>query len=153
MHAGRRFPLFVYFSVIQRTSHRRVDSMFLPFMSRLRFLEIYLDLLSFLMGSLSFSLTSPDHLEFNIQIHGYNRFNPNTFYRNLRNAWSHLDSIAIHPNGSRLQRVDININYTSFCEHDDGAGPDRDELLKAVFDGLPLLHKKGVLFVEAVLGK
>jgi hypothetical protein len=36
----------------------------------------------------------------------------NSFYENLRDAdtWSHLDSITSHPTGSRLQRVDININ-------------------------------------------
>jgi hypothetical protein len=131
-------------------------------MSRLRFLEIYLDLssgtrhdfkiLTSLMGSLSISLTSPEHLEFNIRFHGYNKFDSNTFYENLRKAWSDLDSITTHPTtSSHLQRVDININYVfHHRERDDEAEPVKDEVLKSVFCGLPLLHKKGILFVEAV---
>jgi len=144
-------------------ARQRIDVIFLPFMCHLRSLEIHLDfssgtthdfnVLSFLMRSLSISLTSPEHLEFNIEFHGYNQFNPNTFYENLRSAWSHLDSITTHPNISQLQRVDINIDYAAYCKHDDGAEPDKDEFLKAVFDGLPLLRTKGILFVEAVLGK
>jgi hypothetical protein len=137
--------------------------MFLPFMSRLRFFQIYIDLgsattkdfdiLSSLMGSLCISLTSPatlEHLEFNIRFR-------HIFYENLRDAdaWRHLDSIATHPTGSRLQRVDININY-SFHYYDasevyggDGEDPEEDEVLKAVLDGLPLLRTKGILFVSA----
>ena len=166
MRTGRRFPLSAYISVIQQRSHRRIDVIFLPFMCRLRFLEIYLDIgskhdfniLSFLMGSLSISLKSPEHLEFNIRFHGYSQFHPNTFYENLRNAWSHLDSIATHPTSSRLEQVDININYVSHCKSDNsldtsGAEPDKDDVLKAVLDGLPLLHKKRILFVEAVVGE
>ena len=136
---------------------------FLPFMCGLRFLEIYLDifsgttndfkLLTFLMDSLSISLTSSEHLEFNIRfLYGNINIIP-TFYENFRSAWSLLDSITYHPNSSRLQRVDININYASWCEYDGWAEPDKDEFLKAVFDGLPLLHAKGILFVEAVSGK
>ena len=128
-------------------------------MCRLRFLEIYLDLssgtthdfkmLSSLFGSLSISLTSPEHLKFDIRF----RYNPNnnsnnnsitTFYENLRNAWCDLDSIASHPTSSRLQRVDININYVSHCN---GLKVEKDEFLKAVLDGLPLLRTKGILFV------
>ena len=135
---------------------------FLPFMCGLRFFEVYLDLeggterdfnvFFFLIGSLSISLTSSEHLEFNIRFRygNSNNINP-TFYENFRNAWSLLDSITYHH--SRLQRVEININYACYCEHDDGTEPDKDEFLKAVFDGLPLLHAKGILFVEAVLGK
>ena len=134
-------------------------------MSRVRFLEIYLDLgsgstdqfkiLASLMGSLSISLTSPEHLEFNIRFCAYNKLlNPNTFYENLRNACNHLDSIATssYPISSELQRVDIKINYVFRCEHEDGAEPDKDKVLKAVVGGLPLLCRKGILFVKAVLG-
>ena len=110
------------------------------------------DVLSYLIGSLSISLASPERLEFNIEFHGYNEFNSDTFYENLRNAWSHLDTITTHPTGSRLQQVDINIIYGNYCKHD-GAEFDKDEAMKAVFDGLPLLHAKGILFVEAILGK
>ena len=133
-------------------------------MCRLRFLEIYLDLcsgtehgfniLSFLISSLSISLTAPEHLAFNIQFHGYSIFDPNTFYESLRNAWSLLDSISTHPTISRLQRVNININYVLYRGHDGGVEPDKDKISKAVLDGLPLLFRKGILFVEAVrLGK
>ena len=133
-------------------------------MRRVRFLEIYLDLssgtehdfnvLSFLIRSLSISLASPEHLEFNIQFHGFifNPFVPNTLYENLRNTWSHLDSIVTHPTNSQLLRVDININCVFHYELD-GAyfDPDKNEISKAVLDGLPLLCSKGILFVEAVL--
>ena len=140
---------------------------FLPFLCRLRFLEIYLDFTSgdrldfdiifFLMGSLSISLRSPEHLEFNIRIHGsrYNKLESNTFYENLRTAWNDLDSITTHPASSRLQRINININYVIYLEHeslnDDEAEHVKEGILKAVFCGLPLLHKKGILFVEAVM--
>ena len=135
-------------------------------MSRVRFLEIYLELgpgstddfeiLASLMGSLSISLTSPERLEFNIRFlaSNYNKFKPSTFYENLlRNAaWRHLESIATHSSGSELQRVDIKINYAFYCEQDDGAEPVKDKVLKAVIGGLPLLCRKGILFVEVVLG-
>jgi hypothetical protein len=132
-------------------------------MCRLRFLEIYLDLcsgsshdfvvLSFLMGSLSISLTSPEHLMFDIRFNGFGNFDSNTFYDNLRISWSRLDSITTHSTSSRLQRVDININYVFRYEYDHGIGPDKDEISKAVLDGLPLLSTKGILFVEAILGE
>jgi hypothetical protein len=165
MLTGRRFSSSAYFTVIHRRSHRPIELIFLPFMCRLRFLEIYLDfssgtrrdfeVLTSLIGSLSISLTSPEHLEFNIRFHGYNKFDSNTFYENLRKAWSDLDSIATHPTSSHLQRVDINIHYAVFHhrERDDEAEPVKDEVLKSVFCGLPLLHKKGILFVEAVFEK
>ena len=141
------------------------ESIFLPFICRLRFLEIYIDLgratisdfrtLSFLMGSLCISLTSPatlEHMEFNIRFCGaIDDFdiNLNRFYETLRgaDAWSHLDSIATHPAGSRLQRVDINIKY-GFIYDEDEEEPD-NKVLKAVLDGLPLLRMKGILFVKA----
>jgi hypothetical protein len=139
-------------------------------MCRLRFFEIYIDLgsatmhdfdiLSSLMGSLYISLTSStsatlEHLDFNLRFRGnFRNFNSYIFYGNLRDVdvWSHLDSIATHPSGSRLQRVNITINF-SFRYDSYGKEPDQDEVLKAVLDGLPLLRMKGILFVKAVLGE
>ena len=116
------------------------------------------DALSFLICSLEVSLTSPatlEHLKFNIRFRNVtDKLDFNTFYENLRHvggsdAWSHLDSIATHPAGSRLQRVDINIKY-DFRRNDNWEEPDEDKVLKAVHDGLPLLCTKGTLFVKAV---
>jgi hypothetical protein len=99
------------------------QSIFLPFMCRLRFFEVHIglsatihdfSLLSFFMESLCISLTSPatlEHLKLNIRFRGSNIYNsdPNAFYENLRHAdvWRHLDSITTLPTGSRLRRVDI----------------------------------------------
>ena len=118
------------------------------------------DILSFLMGSLCISLTSPatlEHLQFNIwfsDVDDDDEFDYREyvyeFYDNLRDAkaWSHLDSITTHPTGSQLQRVDINIHH---CFRNDNylpvVEPDEDEVKKAVLDGLPLLRAKGILFV------
>jgi hypothetical protein len=107
------------------------------------------------MCSLCISLTSPatlEHLELNIRFHGSNIYFNIAFYEKLRDAdvWRHLDSIISHPTGSRLQRVDINIDYT-FRYHDYRREPDKDEMEKAVLDALPLLRTKGILFVEATL--
>jgi hypothetical protein len=140
-----------------------MESKFLPFMCRLRFFEINAFLsstfmrdfntLSFVMSSLYISLTSPatlEHLRFNIKIHcSYG----NNFSEKLRhaNVWRHLDSITTHPTGSRLRRVDININCA--LRYGDLEEFDEDEVKKAVLDGLPLLHTKGILFVEAVLAR
>jgi len=134
---------------------------FLPFMCHLRHFEACIDfgfstlgfnVLSFLMGSLCISLTSPatlEYLEFNIREDddGFD-----LFYENLRDAddvWSQLDTIATHPNGSRLQRVVFNINYSirSKSYYDN----DKDDVLKAVLDGLPLLRTKGILFVKVAM--
>ena len=141
-------------------------------MCRLRFFQIllYLELfcvtrvttddfgiLSFLMSSLSISLTSPatlEHLEFNIRLSGSdNDFDHESFYESLRDAevWSHLESIATHPTGSRLRRVDINIKYSFRCD-DNGYEPSEDEVMEAVLDGLPLLRTKDILFVKAEIG-
>jgi len=113
-------------------------------------------ILSSLVGSLCITLTSPatlEHLKFNIRFRGRETFNH--FYDNLRYAevWGHLDSITTHPTSSQLQRVDISINYLFHREHNNGAEPDKDEVLKAILDGLPLLYKKGILFVETFLGR
>jgi hypothetical protein len=163
---GTRFPSSAYFSLI-RDREGSTRWKVLPFLCRLRFFEIHANLgyatrhafeiLSFIVGSLYVSLTSPatlEHLEFNICFRGdRNDFEPSIFYNDLRNAnvWRHLDSMTTDPTGSRLQRVDINIDYT-FCS-DVGNEPDEDEVLKAVIDGLPLLHRKGILTVEAVMAK
>jgi hypothetical protein len=137
-------------------------------MSRLRVFEIHInpssatmsdfDILSFLMHSLRVSLTSPatlEHVKFDIVFEGSsNYFNYYSLFDDLRDAevWRHLDSIIIHPTGSRLQRVDINIKY-SFRYDDDGNEPYNTEIEEPVFDALPLLREKGILFVEATLGR
>ena len=160
-----RFPLSAYFSLIQDI----VEPVFLPFMCGLvRFFEIDVrlgsatlhdfDLLWVLMSSLCISLTSPatlEHLKFNISFRGNtNEFDNHTFYEHLGDdeIWGRLDSITTNPTGSRLQRVDIVIDY-SFRYDDDGNEPDEDDVLEAVLDSLPLLRTKGILFVEAVLGR
>ena len=137
-------------------------------MCRLRYLEVNielysatmhwqgLDMLSFLIGSLCFSLTSPatlEHLKFNIRFRGFNDYfrpYPESFYNNLRqiDVWSHLDSITTHPAGSQLQRVDINISYSAYDNCEEFEQPDEEKVLKSVLDGLPLLHMKGILFVN-----
>ena len=172
---GTRFSSSTFFTNSrQRRFHGNPSttySTFLPFISRLRFLEIDIhlgrafrtdfDALSFLICSLEVSLTSPatlEHLKFNIRFRNVtDKLDFKTFYENLRHvggsdAWSYLDSIATHPAGSRLQRVDINIYY-AFPFNVDVAEPDKDIVLKAVLDGLPLLRTKGTLFVEALWGK
>ena len=147
------------------------ESIFLPFMCRLRCLEVNIELfspfiqeslriLSFLIGSLCISLTSPttlEHLKINIRFCGFNiyysRHSSLLFYNNLRqiDVWSHLDLITTHPAGSRLQRVDINISYSWFHECEKPEEPDEEKVLKSVFDGLPLLHTKGILFVKSAM--
>ena len=141
------------------------EPIFLPFMCRLRSLEIIIDprsatmsdfaVLSFLMRSLSISLTSPatlEHLKFDITFEGNDDdFDLYAFYHDLRDTdiWSHLDSIITHPTGSRLQRVDINID--TFRWHGNVMEAGNNEILQAVLDGLPLLREKGILFVEATV--
>ena len=143
----------------QRRFYTTTEPIFLPFMCRIRSLKIDIGLgfsptynytiLSFVIRSLCINLTSPatlEHLELSIQ---FDDFLYSTFYEDLRGAdvWSHLDSINTHPIGSRLQRVDVNINYRNYC-YDDF---DEDKIAKAVLDGLPLLRTKGILFVEVHL--
>ena len=108
--------------------------------------------LSFLMGSLCVSLTSPatlEHLEIDIWFRSSDDdFHVTRFYEVLRgaDAWSRLDSISSHPTGSRLQRVDITINYSECFSIDDYGF--EDKAVKSVLDGLPLLRMKGILFVK-----
>ena len=138
-----------------------IEPIFLPFMCHLRVLEIYVnpssaimsdfDILSLLIRSLRISLTSPatlEHLKFKIIFIG--NFNHNEILYYLRNAdvWSHLDSIITHPTGSRLQRVDINIRY-AFRYDDDVMELHSTEFSEPVLNALPLLRKKGILFVKA----
>ena len=104
------------------------------------------------MGPLCISLTTPatlEHLKFKFRFGDYDYLSSESL-RDL-DAWSHLDSITSHPAGSRLQRVDININ-AAFCYDVYGNKPDKDRMEKAVFDGLPLLRTKGILFVEMMTG-
>ena len=135
---GTRFTSSAYLSL--KSGHKGpTRSLFLPFICRLRFFEIDVDLgpltsydydiLSFLTGSLCLSLTSPatlEHLKFNISFHGnLEDVDCDTFYEYLRDAdvWTHLDSITTHPTGSRLQRVDINLDYFDLqlhCIDEDG---------------------------------
>ena len=131
-------------------------------MRRLRVLEIYIDpcsatmsdfvTLYFLIRSLRISLTSPATLErltFDIVFTSYdNHFDHSRFFYDLRNAdvWSHLDSIITHPTGSRLQRVDINIEYR--FRYDDMMEPHDTEVSKPVLNALPLLREKDILFVK-----
>ena len=128
-------------------------------MCRLRVLEINIDLflagdfdiLSSLIRSLRLSLTSPatlEHLMIDIVLKHIDKyFHLDWSYDDLRDAdvWSHLDSIITHPTGSRLQRVDISIEYPSAYTYGE-MGPDDSE---TVLDALPLLREKGILFVEA----
>jgi hypothetical protein len=140
-------------------------------MCRLRVLEIFIDpssttmsdfdILSFLIRSLRVSLTSPatlEHIKFNIVFTGNDdNFLSAEFYDDLCDAdvWGHLDSIITHPTGSQLQRVDINIQvefYPFRC--DDFVIEPYDtasEVSEPVLDALPLLRKKGILFVKTTV--
>ena len=164
---GTRFPTSAYFSLIC-DMEGPTEPIFMPFMSRLRVFEIYVnpfsatmsdfDILSFLMRSLCVSLTSPatlEHLKFAIVFEcNDNNFNYYTLFDDLRDAdvWSHLDSIITHPTGSRLPRVDIDIKY-KFRYDDNVVEPDNTEILEAVLDALPLLREKGILFIEAAVSR
>ena len=154
---GKSFLSSVYLVVIHRRSYRSIDLIFLPFMYHLRFLEIYLDLregtehdfkiLSLLIRSLSISLASPEHLKFKIRFRNDSPYFPYTLYDNLRNVWSPLDSITVHPTSSQLQRVDINIKYAFV--YNVAERPDENEISKVILDGLPLLRTKGILYVRS----
>ena len=133
-------------------------------MCRLRVFEIYIhfnyetmhglkNLLSFLMRSLCMSLTSPatlEHLKFHINIRGQET-NSNYFdFFDILSYTGPLDSISTLPTASRLQRVDIIIDYCLRAS-DYHPEPDEDEVVETVLDSLPLLRTKGILFVEAVV--
>ena len=139
------------------------EPVFIPLMCRLRVFEIDYDpssakigdlRTSFMIQSLLLSLTSPptlEHLKVGITFTGKrNYFDSRSFHEHLRDAdlWRHVDSIVTHPSGSRLQRVDIDIKYT-FLADDGILEPDGTEAEEPILDALPLLRKKGILFVEA----
>jgi len=157
---GETFPTSPFFSLI-RDMEGFDEQMSLPFMGRLRFLEININVfsattsdfadLSFLMRSFCINFTflaTLKHLKFSMRLCD----NYYAFCENLRDAdvWNHLDSIITHPTGSRLQRVDIEIVYR--CNGDVTTKPENDVILEAVLDGLPLLRKKGILFVRVNMG-
>ena len=74
-----------------------------------------------------------------------------SFCQHLRDpdVWRHLDSIATHPNGSRLQRVDISIEYALEPDYGEGVSEPYEDVMEAVLDALPLLRTKDILFVNA----
>ena len=141
------------------------EPIFLPFMYRLRVLEIYLDphsttmsdfgILYFVIRSLRVGLTSPaalEHLKFDIVFSNYymhDTVDRDLFYDDLREAdiWSHLDTIITHPTGSQLQRVEINIR-SFYDEVGYTMEPDNSGASKPVLDALPLLREKRILFVK-----
>jgi hypothetical protein len=153
-----------YFS-LTRDRRSTNELILLPFLCRLRFLEIYIIMyspsnydfnifkLTILMDLLCISLNGTlEHLDFNIWYHDDDHDVDHPFYENLRDAWTHLDAITTHSTGLLwLPRVDININY-SFCyqpyDGDEQLEFYEDELLKSVLEGLPLLRTKGILFVK-----
>ena len=167
----RSFASSAYPSLIQSIGGSTMPK-FLPFICGLRVFNINFDLgsanmddfgvLSFLMGSLGMSLTSPatlEHIEFSIRFsdrHDTTPFNSHRLIENLRDAdvWTHLDTITTHPAGSRIKRVDININY-SFRSNDFRKELVRDEnvVLKTVLDCLHSLRTKGILFVKIHFGE
>jgi len=144
--------------------HGPHGSIFLPFMCRPRIFEIRIftfesssktydyKVLSSLMGSLCISLTSPATLEeleisilFRSELNPFGFLDTNMFCKNLRDAeaWSRLDSITTHPSGLRLRRVNIRLDYS--LPFDDRI---KKKVLKAIYAALPLLRKKGILFVK-----
>jgi hypothetical protein len=148
---GTRFSSSTYSLLIW--DMEGTEPIFLPFMCRLRSFDAELfastitdgmHTLSMLIRSLCVSLTLPatlEHLTFHMSFAPHND-NPR-FYEDLRDAdaWSGLDSIITHPTGSQLHRIDINIDYAFGLQNDD--------VIKAVLEGLPLLHNKGILFVKS----
>jgi len=145
---------------VEDMRHGPLGSTFLPFMCRLRislnFTNTYdFKILSSLMDSLCISLISPatlEQLEVNIILLYDHVFDVDMFYQGLHDAeaWSHLDSFTTHPSGSRLQQVNIYVDY--FTSEDNWNDPSEDEILKAVYDGLPLLCTKGILSVKVTGG-
>ena len=163
MH-GTRFPASACFSLIWDMKGL-TEPIFLPFMCRLRVFEVYVDvfsatmgdfdILSFLMHSFRISVTSPatlEYLKFDIVFEANDKsFDSHWLFDDLLDAdvWSHLDSITTHPTGSRLQRVDINIQYCFRYDDEMDSEPDESEVEEPFLDALPLLREKGILFVKA----
>ena len=161
---GTRFPTFVDLSLIWDVEGV-TEPIFLPFMCRLRVLEIRIDpcsatmrdfgILSLLIRSLFISLTSPatlEHLKIDIVFKGSGYFDYYALFDEIRDAevWSHLDSIITHPTGSRLQTVGVCITYSPRCDSK-GVEPDETEVLEPFLDALPLLCEEGILYVQAIL--
>lgn len=107
------------------------------------------------MLSLSVSLSPPavlasalQHLEITIRF-----YDPdfNFFIDNLRNIWSPLDFTTTLPTTSLLEEVDISIDF--FFRYDDEIEftMTQDEISQAVYDGLPLLQTRHILFVSSTL--
>jgi hypothetical protein len=162
---GTRFPSPAYFSLIWYIADLP-EPTFLPLMSHLRVFTLCInplppgtwindfDILPFLIQSLLVTLSSPATLE---HVKLYLDFSDvedrDALLDDLHDAgvWKQLDSIITHPTGSRLQRVDINIAYqpASDNESDDIVGTGEADVANRIFDALPLLREKGVLFVEA----
>lgn len=141
--------------------------MFLPFMCRLLYFEtsvgvpadgLYTDsnlaALSVLMRSLYMSLTPPatlEHLKLHLYFLDLDDFDMDSFYAELHDddIWSILDSIVTRPIGSQLKRVDIKIE-SYFREDVWGINVENHEenLLEAILNSLPLLHKKDILIIQ-----
>ena len=103
------------------------------------------------MLSLSISLSAPSvlqHLEFHIRF-----FDPdfNFFLDNVRNIWSPFDFVTTLPTTSFLQEVNINIEF--LFHYDDEVEPawTHTEISQAVYDGLPLLQTRHILYVNSTL--
>ena len=132
------------------------EPIFVPFMCHLRAFEVHIDPLSVMDGlhimslmirSLCISLTSPATLEYlKVDISELREefFDYDSFFEDLRDAdvWRHLDSIITHPIGSRLKKVDIHIGYHFPCHAYE------PQVAKTILSILPLLCRKGILFVE-----
>ena len=163
----RDFPTSAYFSLI-RDTEVPPEPIFLPFMCRVRDFEVDFhsesarlrdfDKLSFLIRSLCINLTSPaalEHLKFTILFHPISDLiDSHEFYDHIRQAdvWNHLDSMITHPISARLQRVEIDVNYTYSYDpedDDDVFKPNKDDIVDAILRGLPLLREKGILFIQA----
>jgi len=153
------FPTPSYFSLILDIESLP-KPIFLPFMSHPRVVEIDaspysttirdMNILSFMIRTLGVSLASPatlEHLKFSIEIESDDdHFNGNAIFDDLRYAdvWKHLDSFSTHPSCSRLQRVDIEIKF-----EDNLVGYDETKVVKPILDALPLLGRRGILFVKS----
>jgi len=167
---GKRYeisltPVFFSFKLIKGIAGL-TEPRFLPFMCRLRVFEIHLctvistaatgiHTLLPLMDSLYISLTSPatlEHLKVSIVYEGGD--DPFSSIDSVYNpdVWRHLDSIITRPTGSRLQKVDINIDCTFRYDFIEFVRlPDEKEVVEPILHSLPLLREKGILVVRATV--
>ena len=132
-------------------------------MSHLRVLEFYVDphsttishfsILSFFIRSLRVSSSSPatlEHLKFNITVHvNEDMLDNDAYYDDLYYdvVWSYLDSIATHPAGSRLQRVDVDVNFHYDNTDDDDVEATESDF-EPILEELPSLQERGILFTQ-----